>query len=66
MNTKDTTPDTVLITLPSATVMMDNLIKVDDDRVLSRCFYDKLIKQCGKAKQPLGVLVMLELALQRQ
>ncbi len=50
-------------TLPTADIMHSRLLKVDDEGHLQERFYPKLLKHAGMEKVPMGVVMMLQLAI---
>jgi len=51
------------IVLPSREMMLPRLIEVSDDRYMVEHLYPFLLKQAGKTRVPVGVIVMLDTAI---
>lgn len=49
--------------LPTTDEMLKRLLKVDDNGHLQQKFYPKLLRQAGQQKVPMGVVMMLQLAI---
>ena len=50
-------------TLPERKEMLDKLVAVQDNQHLRQKFYPLLLKDAGEEKVPMGVVMMLQLAL---
>jgi hypothetical protein len=50
-------------TLPNKDEMLARLIAVDDNSHLQQKFYPRLLKNAGTVKVPMGVVMMLTLAI---
>lgn len=55
--------DGQLVTIGNADTITQGLVKMDDNPHLQQKLYPKLTKEAGNQKYPLGVLLLIELAL---